>query len=281
MRIAIQGISGSFHDQAAQEFFKGETIELLELMNFRDVFEAVEDGSADYGLVAIENSLQGQINPVYRLLSEKDLWVHGEVRLHITLHLVSYHKAAPESFNIPTTTVMSHFAALAQCDRWLTEKLPHAKRQEVDDTAEAVVNVVKAQNPHLLAVASAHAAKLHHGVTIGGPINDEPDNYTRFIVIAREEVTSHNANRTSLILTEGRQDTHGALYNALGAFAKANINLSKLDSHPTPGKLRRYAFYLDADAGLQSEKLQTALTTITEQGWKVRILGSYHTDLLA
>ena len=124
-----------------------------------------------------------------------------------------------------------------------------------------------------VAIAGKHAAKTYGGTIIAGPINDDPHNYTRFILLTKEQQSVADANRTMLILTTGHSE--GALYEALGVFARAKLNLSKLDSHPIPADGRHYAFYLDVEAGLESEAMQQALAEIKEQGNSVKVLGSY------
>lgn len=267
MKTAIQGIVGSFHHQAARTFF-GDTAEIVECKTFRDVFAAVKSGQAERGIVAVENSLHGSINPVYRLLAEQKLWVCGEVRLKIDLYLIG----TPDASLGFIEEVSSQAEALSQCEDWLNTNLPTAHRQEMPDTAESVRTVAGNANPAAAAVASKAAAEQYGAQLLAGPINDDPNNYTRFFVLAKQPQPTDNADRTSIIITE-TTDQPGKLYAALGLFKDASINLSKLDSHPLPGRQRRYAFYLDIDAGLAS--LQPILDELTEQDWQVQILGSY------
>ncbi len=277
MRVAIQGIRGSFHDQAAQSFFD-EDFSLVECRSFRDVFTAVTNDTADYGIIAVENSLHGSINPVYRLLAEKNIWVCGEVRLQIAMCLIGTQSAKDldlSQLNSNETTVMSHFAAFGQCEQWLADNLPVAKQLEVTDTAEAVRQVIEEQDTNKLAIASAYAANMHGGTILQTNINDDPNNYTRFFVIRKERVDQTLTTRTSIILREPASDKAGTLYDALGVFAKLGINLSKLDSHPRPGEKRSYYFYIDFDTGLTSETGETAIAQLNELGWNIQILGTY------
>jgi prephenate dehydratase len=286
MRIAIQGITGSFHHQAAQEFF-GPDIELVECATFRAVFEVVKSGRAERGVVAIENSLHGSINPVYRLLAEQKLWVCGEVRLKIDLYLIG---GAHACFHQPhhglkdyvsTSEVLSQAEALSQCESWLDTHLPQANRVEMPDTAESVRYVVHqtavsslpaGEDPGYAAVAGKSAAKRYGGKILAGPINDDPNNYTRFFMLAKEEQPYASATRTSIVMSE-TSDSPGKLFRALSLFAKRAINLSKLDSHPLPGQARRYAFYIDIDKGLA--ELQPLFQQLRQDDWQLQILGSY------
>lgn len=276
MKIAIQGIAGSFHEQAALEYFKDTELEFIECRNFHAVFEAVKNGKADHGVVAVENSLHGSISPVYRLLAQENLWVHGEVRLHISMCLIGKKQMELVELNQPQTTVLSHFAAFGQCERWLETNIPLAQQVEDEDTAAAVEKVMANNDEHMLAIASEHAAEMYDGVILQKNLNDDPDNYTRFFMIAKDAPKDTIANRTSIILQENSSDKAGTLYMALGTFAKLEINLSKLDSHPRPGKVRNYAFYIDFDEDLYSKKGQTAISELEAQGWKIKILGTYH-----
>ena len=278
MKVAIQGIAGSFHHQAAGQFFANDNLELVQCETFRQVFEAVKSGVAERGIVAIENSLHGSINPVYRLLAEQDLWICGEVRLKIELFLVG-HAIELDLLNAPTSKVFSHTAALNESEIWLNTHLSQAQRQEMSDTAAAVQYVMSRDKAQNVAIAGQQAANLYKASVIAGPVNDDPENYTRFIVLAKEQIIDAQANRTSIILTEGNTDQAGSLFDALRVFKERKINLSKLDSHPLPGEQRRYAFYLDFDDNYSSALSKAALDELTEHGWKIDVLGSYKTIL--
>lgn len=277
MKIAIQGIQGSFHDQAAKDFFGDEQIELIECSTFRDVFEAVKNGTAERGIVAIENSLHGSINPVYRLLADQKLWVCGEIRLKIDLYLAGHAGVDLELLNAPTSKVYSHTAALNESEQWLNGHLPQAARQEFSDTAAAVKYVMSHDRAQNVAIAGQVAIDTYEASVLAGPINDDPENYTRFIVLAPHPIVDEQANRTSIIITESSIDQPGSLFNALRVFKERNINLSKLDSHPLPGIDRRYAFYIDFDDKHTSAMSHAALAELTEHGWDVTILGAYRT----
>ena len=275
MRIAIQGIKGSFHEQAAAEFFTSQDYSLLESVTFSDVFSAVETGKADYGIVAVENSLHGSINPVYRLLASQDLHVCGEVRLHINLYLIAHQDTKLDKVNTTGIKVLSQREALNQCEQWFGRNIPKAQLLETNDTAAAVRQIVADKNEHKLAVGSQQAASLYSGKIIAGPINDETQNYTRFFVIRKSSSIDLDADRTSIILKESAADKAGSLYEALGVFAKHKVNLSKIDSHPLPGRARRYAFYIDFDESANSIVGKKVIKELNEQPWDIRLLGSY------
>lgn len=276
MRVAIQGLEGSFHHEAAEKFFaaRGEVFELLECPTFAGVFDAVSSGAAQYGVVAVENNLFGSINPVYGLLEQHTLWVAGDTTLHINQYLIAGvpcdEKALGEGEGIE---VASQVMALAQCDAWLTAHLPHATRHEMNDTTASVDWAIVQKDSLHLAIAGERAASVRGGHIVAGPINDDPNNFTRFFLLERGGHEHSGAQRTSLILRTDHAP--GALYRALGAFVAEDISLSKLDSHPIPGDTRTYSFYIDLDAPLSSSGVQRALTTLRTQSCAVKILGSY------
>ena len=275
MKIAIQGIAGSFHAQAATELFQDHEVSLVECTIFRDVFDAVNNGEAEYGIVAIENSLHGSINPVYRLLAEQKLFVCGEIRLQIELFLIGLSPTEVESINAPSTEILSQREALSQCEIWLADNLAQARVTETSDTADAVRQIIQEKSDTKFAIASRRAAEEYHGTIIAGPINDDPENYTRFLCITKQPAIPEGANRTSIIMSESDIDRSGTLVHALNVFANRGINLSKLDSHPLPGEKRRYAFYIDIDTSMTQESAKTAIQDLIKLGWDVQILGSY------
>ncbi|HTE22607.1 MAG TPA: prephenate dehydratase domain-containing protein [Candidatus Limnocylindria bacterium] len=274
MKVAIQGIAGSFHHEAARKML-GSEIEILACTTFQKVFEAVKDGRADKGVVAIENSLHGSINAVYRLLarnsSNNSIWVCGETTLHINQYLIAARDLPLEAVQ----TVLSQAPALAQCELWLEADLPQAHLEETHDTAESVRYVVAHPDESLAAIAGKHAAELHGGTILAGPVNDDKHNYTRFFLLSREKLHTLDANKTSIILETNHQS--GALYNALGAFAKAGVNLSKLDSHPIANDQKHYTFYVDFEASLDERLEHQVFDTLRAQGCKITVLGSYKT----
>lgn len=269
--VAIQGIRGAFHDEAAQKLVPGSTP--VECATFHEVFETLKSGKSDYGIVAIENSLHGSINPVYRLLERNSVWIAGETTLHVNQYLIGPQPISLTELNTAHAVVSSQAPPLAQCELWLTKNLPHAERRETGDTATSVRDSVAERNPRHVAIAGKQAAEIYGGIIIAGPINDDPHNYTRFVLIQREQIEVADANRTSVILVVGHRE--GALFEALSAFAEEKINLSKLDSHPIPSDTRHYAFYIDLDAGMNEANVQRAFKKLESQGCTIKVLGSY------
>jgi len=269
-KVAIQGQKYSFHDQAVKAFFGNEAT-VIACESFAEVFESVQNGEAETGLVAIENSLYGSINQVYDLLLKKNFWISGEVFLKISHCLIGLEGAKLSS----VTEVHSHPVALAQCEAFLDTHLPGAERFEHHDTAGSARDIKKWNDPHKAAIASREAAEAYDLQILQERIETHHQNYTRFVIIEKQSLTNPRATKTSLVITTKEDTKAGALYEALGAFAQRNINLSLLHSRPLIGKAWHYMFYIDVDAGLEDSKLQAALKELETLRCNVTILGTY------
>lgn len=270
--IALQGERASFHDIAARQFF-GDDINILPCETFTKAIEQLENKKADYAVVAIENSLYGSINEVYDLLLEDHAWIAGEVYLRIAQCLISLPGATIENIK----EVHSHPVALAQCEDFLDTKLPKAERFEHHDTAGSVADIKKWNKNDKAAIASRSAAKLHGLEILAEEIETHHENYTRFVVISRQPETVSGANKSSLVLITDHRP--GSLYQALGVFAKAGINLSKLQSRPIIGQAWHYMFYVDVEEDANSKLLNNVSQELKLGGCEVTILGSYQNGL--
>jgi len=266
--IAIQGETASFHAIAAEQYFDDD-ITFVSCQTFAETFAALRDDKVDFVLSAIENSLFGSINEVYDLLLKDQFWICGEIYLRIEQCLIGL----PDANLKGIKEVHSHPVALAQCEAYLDKNLPDAERFEHHDTAGSVADVKKWADSSKAAIASAAAAE-HYGMKVlAHEIETNKQNYTRFVVLSKDKTKDAKANKTSLILSTDH--TPGALYNALGAFAKRELNLSKLQSRPIIGKAWHYIFYADVAASAQSKQFQAALDELTAQKCEVTVLGSY------
>lgn len=272
MQIAIQGAFGSFHNEAALKIDPQAVI--VPQQTFADVFRAVLAGAAEYGLCAIENNIHGPLNEVYRLLERHDVWITQDVRLHIAQQLIGYGPVdLSELANDPDVRVLSQAPALAQVELWLDANLPLATRVETYDTAASVQDVVVLRSGNTLAVASRLAAETYGGTIVAEDIQDEPHNYTRFILFQKTRTKTTNATHGSMILKTDH--TPGALLRALEVFAEEGCNLTKLDSHPIPGDQRHYAFYIDYEL-TRPQSTATISEALGAQGCEVKLLGEYN-----
>ncbi len=267
-KVAIQGQAASYHDQAAHQFF-GNDIEIVACDNFKTTFKALETGKADYVVVAIENSLFGSINPVYDLLLKYRFWIIGEVYLRIQHCLIGLEGASVAGIR----EVHSQAEAIAQCEEYLDTKLAHANRFEHHDTAASVADVKKWNDPTKAAIGSEAAAKLYGLGVLKKGIETHHENYTRFVVLSKQKQTTKDSDKTSLVMTTANKP--GALFHALGSFAKQKINLSKLQSRPIIGKAWHYIFYVDVDTSLNNQAMKNAISELSDQGCETIVLGDY------
>lgn len=266
MRVAIQGEIASFHHTAASQWFGG-TVEFVPCDTFSGVFKAIDSGQADAGVVAIENTLTGSINPVYDLLEKYAYPIIGEIHLPIRQNLIG-------TFGADVTHIYSHPVALAQCEAYLDKNFPDAARIEHHDTAGAVQFIANEKNPHFAAIASTEAA-AHYGVPVlAKNIEDNQANFTRFLVVKPGSTPPEDADRTSLVMTTSH--TPGALAEILTILATENINLSKLQSRPIVGLPWQYRFYLVLDTA--GAPLHAALAKITPLTRSLTVLGEYRHD---
>lgn len=268
MKVAIQGQEASYHHLAAKQFF-GDDIDILPCDTFKLAFKAIEENTAKNAVIAIENSLYGAISPVYDLLLKKRLWISGEVYLRVQHCLIGI----PGSDINKLQEIYSQIMALAQCENYLENNFGNAKHIEYHDTVASVELVKKSGDKTKAAIASEGAAKLHNMEILDKEIEDNKQNFTRFLVLQKKPNKVANANKTSLILITSHQP--GSLYRALGVFDKYKINLSKLQSRPIKDKAWQYMFYIDVECGLENTELTSALSALEAQDCETIVLGSY------
>lgn len=271
MKIAIQGAIGSFHHIAAEHHY-GSGHEFIYSESFADVFLALTGGKAEVAVIAIENSMYGSINEVYDLLEVYRYPIVGEVIEHVHQNLIGFEGADLSVI----TKIYSHPVALAQCADFIEHQLPHAEIIEYHDTAAAVDFVRQSGEHSLAAIGSEAAARLHDMSILESGVQDEQDNYTRFLVIdpradEQQPPSEPEPNKASLVLITSHQP--GALYNALGVFAKYDCNLTKLQSRPIAGKVWQYQFYIDTE--ITPGTLREVIMRLSEQECTVIHLGSY------
>ncbi len=265
-RVAIQGQLGSFHHIVAKRYF-GDDITCLCRETFREVFDAIQSREADYAVCAIENTLYGGIADNYDLLLQYRCPIIGEAVEHIHQNLIALSTTKLNDIS----EVYSHPVALDQCREWLEANLPHAEVVEYHDTAGAVEHVKSLESPYAAAIAGAAAAQLHALPILEKNIEDEKTNLTRFLVLRSDAAVSANANKASLVLITNHSP--GALYHALGVFARYNANLTKLMSRPIRGESFKYQFFVDVEC--DSETLNLIIRDLGKLHCDVTVLGHY------
>jgi prephenate dehydratase len=266
-RIAFQGERGAFSEEAAVKLL-GEEIELVPRPTFEALYSSMQEGLADYVLAPIENSLAGSVHRSYDLLVSSGLHIQAEVVIPIAHNLIGIPGATFERI----TQVSSHPVALAQCERFFASH-PSIKRVATDDTAGSVREVVSAGDPTRAGIASRRAAKVYGGVILREHLEDHPENYTRFLLLATSAEVPQNADKLSLVLHLAHKP--GSLCSALGVFARRNLNLMKIESRPIPGSPWSYCFYLDLQASLKDRATREALDELKQFTDSVRVLGCY------
>ena len=266
--IAIQGEAGSFSHTAALETH-GPSLRLVPCATFEELFHAVASGAAHRGIVPIENTLAGSVHENYDLLSAHQLHVVGETQVWIHHCLI----ARPGTELPEVRRVASHPVALAQCRRFFATH-PNLVAVPSYDTAGSVRNLIAGEG-HAnadAAIASALAAELYGGEVLAEGLEDHVENYTRFLVIAREPARTDGATKISLVFT--LPNTPGSLHRALTVFAERGLNLSKIESRPIPGRPWEYLFYLDVIGDVR-EQSDDVLNELRRFAPVLRVLGAY------
>lgn len=272
LKVAIQGEPGAFSHVAAKELV-GSGLELVPCPSFDALFAALEAGAAERALVPIENSLHGSIHENYDRLRAADAHIVGEVQLRVSHCLIG----RPGSSLATIRSVASHAVALSQCRRFFADR-PELERVVAYDTAGSVKDLLQGGLVTQAAIASRLAAELYGGKLLLEGLEDDPQNYTRFLLLAKEPRVARGADKTSLVFT--LQNRPGALHEALGVFARRGVDLSKLESRPLRGKPWQYAFYLDV-LGDPAGPAGEALAELRHLAADLRLLGSYVDGLRA
>jgi chorismate mutase / prephenate dehydratase len=264
--VAFQGEPGAYSEEAAYQYF-GASSRLKPCENLEDVFQAVEKGEVQYGLVPVENSLEGSIPRTYDLLLDSNLKVAGETELRIVHCLIGLPEAQLDSIK----EVYSHPQALGQCKDFLRKM--GWKLIPSYDTAGSVKLIKENKVIDKAAIASARAAKIYGMKILATGIEDNSHNYTRFFILSRQESAPSGNDRTSIVFTIKHKP--GALYDALRVLADKKINLTKIESRPTRQKPWEYNFYVDFDGNQNDEAIKEALQSLEEATVFIKILGSY------
>lgn len=263
-RICFLGPKATFTHQAAVKIF-GKYVDYLPVASIEDVFTAVASGEADYGVVPVENTSEGVVNYTLDMFLESDLKIYSEILLEIDHYLAA--RCPVDKIK----KVYSHYQALAQCRNWLSSRLPGRKIIAVDSTARAAGQA--AGEKYSAAVCSRNAS-LEYGLNIvASRIQDHPNNFTRFLVIADRIANRSGDDKTSVLFSI--KDRVGALYDMLLPFKRQKINLTKIESRPTKKKAWEYVFFVDVEGHYTDRKLKIALKELSKSCIFLKILGSY------
>jgi prephenate dehydratase len=268
LRVGFQGERGAYSEAAAVAFF-GDSVQPIPHNDFDSVFEAVTKGENERGVLPIENSLAGSIHRNYDLLLRHDLSIIGEIQLPIAHQLI----ALPGVTLADVKKVYSHPQALAQCEHSITRLLPQAARISTYDTAGSV-KMIKEQNiTDGAGLASAWAANIYEMNIIQPEMQDDPENYTRFVVVSPTPISPQGEAKTSIVFS--MDNVPGSLFKSLAVFALRDIDLTKIESRPLQGKRWQYFFYIDFIGSQTEERCKNALNHLQEITSFFRVLGSY------
>ena len=270
LRIGFLGPEGTFSQQAVHKHF-GHSAHGMPLSSIEEVFQEVEAGNADFGVVPVENSGQGTIQSTLDMFLTSKLKICGEVELRVHQYLLNRSGRIED-----IERIYSHPQSLGQCKTWLRQYLPKVEKLPVASNAEAARRARTADDA--AAIAGESAAHVYGLKVVAGPIEDRPDNTTRFLVIGRELFPPSGHDRTSLLVFV--RDQPGALYNVLRPLAEHGVSMNRIESRPSHEGKWQYAFFIDIAGHVDDEPVRAALSELGEFASQVRILGSYPVAVL-
>lgn len=265
LSIAYLGPQATFSHLAGIKGF-GESARYYPKKCIEGVFKAVEKNSANYGIVPVENSIEGTVNTTLDMLVQTDLRVTDEILLRVSHHLLSLSKDIRK-----IKKVYSHPQPVAQCNSWLRENLAGVKVQEVFSTARA--SELAARYPTSAAIAGEAASQTYKLNILARGIEDRTDNVTRFLVIGHEVSQKSGKDKTSLLF--GVKDKPGALFNILNHFAKNKINMTRIESRPLKNKKWEYLFFVDIEGYYKDHRIEKAIKATKKSCLFLKIIGSY------
>lgn len=266
-RIVFQGTEGAYSQAAMQKYF-GNDINSFHVQTFRDAMEAIEEGSADFAVLPIENSSAGAVNEVYDLLMEFENYIVGEVFLPIDHTLAGL----PGTKLSDIERVYSHPQALMQSAKFLDD---HRDWQQISvaNTAVAAKKVLEDNVPTKAAICSAYAAEYYGLEVLEEKINHNSKNATRFIVVTNQKIFLKDATKISICL-EGAHES-GSLYHLLSHFIYNDLNMVKIESRPIEGRNWEYCFFIDFEGNMADGAVKNAIRGLREEARNLKILGNY------
>ena len=263
--VAFLGPEGTFTQQAAFKHF-GHAVKTIPAATINDIFNSVESGSCQFGVVPVENSTEGVISHTLDRLLISPLKICGEVEIRVHQNLLGL----SENF-ADITEVYSHSQSLAQCRQWLSKHLPHAVQTAVSSNAEAAR--LAASNKHTAAIAGIAAAEVYNLAVLEKNIEDEANNTTRFIIIGTQLSAPTGKDKTTLVVSTNNQA--GALYKTLEPFASVGVDMLNIESRPSRQGLWDYVFFIDIEGHSEDTKVAEALASLKNKVTMLKLLGSY------
>ena len=271
LRAAYLGPEGSFTHQAALKKF-GSSLELTAFQEVDPIFQAIEKGEFQYGILPIENSIEGKVTATLDALLEYGLYIYAEVHLPVNHQLISFSRSLQK-----ITTLYTHRQARFQCRKWLSENLPMVEWIETSSTSKAVMQIADKKDKKDAAIGSRAAASFYGVPILFEKIEDSSQNFTRFIVVSKELSEPAEKDRTTFVFS--LPDTPGSLYNALEIIFKAKLNMTSIESRPNRSELWNYIFYVDIEGHQSMEPLKSVIQRLKEKTTFLKVLGSYPIDV--
>ena len=263
--VAYLGPAGTYSEQAVFQQF-GRSIETLPCVSIDEVFRAAEAGTADFGVVPIENSTEGTINRTLDLLLQSPLMISGELSIPV------HHSLMTQTGSMQgVTAIFAHSQALAQCQAWLNQHFPNIERQSVASNGEAAR--MAAENARVAAVAGEIAGEKYQLQVVHAHIQDDPNNRTRFAVVGRQQTMPSGNDQTSVVLSV--KNRPGAVYRMLEPLARYGVSMTRFESRPARTGSWEYNFFIDIEGHAQDEKVAYALKDLQEHAAFYKLLGSY------
>lgn len=267
-KVAIQGVVGSFHEDAAQRYFAGEEIEIVECRTFRKVCQMVDEDKVDIAVMAIENAIAGSLLENYGLMRDFHLKISGEIYLHIQMNLM----ALPGTKKDQIKEIHSHPIALKQCAEYIDGTFGAITLDDSFDTAGAAKNIAKNKLEGIASIGNERTAEIYGLEIIDKGIETNKRNYTRFLILSKHSEVTEEANKASICFEVGH--FHGALARVLNIFADNEINLTKIQSVPIIGKPEEYSFHVDIEWE-NIDKYEHAIHKVLKNVTSLTILGEY------
>ncbi len=267
--VAYLGPVGTFSEQAVYQQF-GRAVEGMPCTSIDEVFRATEAGTADFGVVPIENSSEGVINRTLDLLLQTTLVISGEVSLAVN-HSLMTRSGSMEG----VTAICAHSQALAQCQLWLNQNHPNIERRAVASNGEAAR--LASEDDSIAAIASEIAGRNYNLQIVKAHVQDDPHNRTRFAVIGRLQTAASGRDQTSLVLSVPNKA--GAVHNLLAPLARHGVSMTRFESRPARMGKWEYYFYVDVEGHQTDAKVVDALAELKDNAAFFKVLGSYPASL--
>jgi prephenate dehydratase len=267
-RIAIQGIAGSFHEDAARNYFGEEKIEVVECKSFTSVCELIDADKVDFAVMAIENSIAGSLLQNYSLIRDYHLRIIGEIYIHIQMNLM----ALPGIKRKDIKEIYSHPVSFLQCNEYLEKYFPKVERKELGDNAKVAKLISTEKIEYAAAISNLRSAELYGLHIIDKGIESNKKNYTRFLILSKHGNPTEGTNKASICFEVGH--FYGALASVLNIFAENKINLNKIQSVPIIGKPNEYTIHVDIEWE-DPNNYDRAIHQVLKSASSLSILGEY------